>query len=203
MDMEGLLAAMRSRNFLVSLVETRADALALLMEEIGPGSSVSWGGSVTLDQVGIKEALQKRDDVTLLNRDTAVDAADKHRIQTAAFGCDFYLMSTSAITADGLLVNIDGMGNRLAALMYGPRVVYVVAGVNKICSTEEEAMNRVRQVAAPANVQRLGRNTPCAVTGRCHDCLSADCICSHIVVTRRSWVPGRIRVILVKEVSGI
>jgi hypothetical protein len=203
MNKEDLQASMRRRNFEVTWVETRQDALALLLKAISPGSRVAWGGSVTLNEVGIKEALILRDDIVVLNRDAATSAEEKHRIQIETFGSDFYLLGTNAMTADGKLVNIDGMGNRLAALIYGPRVVYVVAGINKICATEQEALARVRQMAAPANVRRLGRDTPCAVSGHCHDCLSDDCVCSHIVITRRSWVPGRIRIILVDEVLGI
>ncbi len=203
MNKDQIIVALQRRGFDAFWAQHKEDALQMLLDGITSGSSVGWGGSVTLNQVGVKEALQQRGDVKLLNRDEAIDAADKHRIQVATFGCDYYLMSTSALTVDGLLVNIDGMGNRLAALMYGPRVVYVVAGVNKICANETEALDRVRNMAAPANVKRLERDTPCAASGRCHDCLVDDCICSHIVITRRAWVPKRIRVILVNETLGI
>jgi hypothetical protein len=203
MDKDQILTSLRGRGFEAVWAERNEEALNIMLAGISAGSCVAWGGSVTLNQLGIKEALHRRGDVTLFNRDIAVDAEDKHRIQVATFGCDYYLMGTNALTVDGLLVNIDGMGNRLAALMYGPRVVYVVVGVNKVCANETEALDRVRNLAAPANVKRLGRKTPCAVSGECHDCLVDDCICSHIVITRRSWVPKRIRVILVNETLGI
>ena len=111
-------------------------------------------------------------------------------------------MSTNAITTDGQLVNIDGTGNRVAALIWGPKQVIVLAGMNKVCPTLEDAYRRVKNIASPPNCIRLNRKTPCAATGICGDCLSPDCICSQTVLTRRSGIPGRIKVILIGEQLG-
>ena len=111
-------------------------------------------------------------------------------------------MSTNAITLDGQLVNTDGTGNRVAALIYGPENVIIIAGMNKVAATLEEAESRVKNIASPPNAIRLDRNTPCALTGSCHDCFSEGCICSHTVITRRSAIKGRIKLILVGEELG-
>jgi hypothetical protein len=115
---------------------------------------------------------------------------------------DFFLMSSNAITIDGELVNIDGRANRVSLLCWGPQNVIVIAGMNKIASDVESAIQRVRDAAAPPNTVRLNKNTPCAQTGRCGNCYSPDCICSQIVITRRSSTPKRIKVILVGEELG-
>lgn len=108
-------------------------------------------------------------------------------------------MSSNAITLGGKLVNIDGNGNRIAALIYGPKNVIVVAGMNKVTTDEESAMKRIRNYASPVNALRLSQNTPCAATGECHDCLSDACICCQVLVTRKSRTKNRIKVILVGE----
>ena len=115
---------------------------------------------------------------------------------------DYFLMSSNAITLDGELVNIDGHSNRVACLCCGPKNVIVIAGMNKVVSNVEEGVDRVHNFAAPPNTVRLNKNTPCAQTGRCADCYSPDCICSQIVITRRSSIPNRIKVILVGEELG-
>ena len=118
------------------------------------------------------------------------------------FNSDFFLMSTNAITLDGELINIDSRGNRVAFLCYGPENVLIVAGMNKLVTDVESGIKRVRDMAAPPNTVRLDKKTPCSVTGRCGNCLSPDCICSQIVVTRFSNIPKRIKVILVGEELG-
>lgn len=111
-------------------------------------------------------------------------------------------MSSNAITLDGELVNIDGNGNRVACLITGPKNVIVIAGMNKIAPDVKSAFDRVRNVAAPPNGVRLGTKTPCAKYGRCHDCYAADSMCCQFVVTRKSRIPGRIKVLLVGEELG-
>ena len=115
---------------------------------------------------------------------------------------DYYLMSTNAITMDGELINIDGNGNRVACLIHGPKHVIMVVGMNKLVSNVEDGYRRVRDIATPANTKRLNKNTPCFHTGRCGDCLSPDCICNQVVITRRSSHAGRIKIFFVAEDLG-
>ena len=140
---------------------------------------------------------------TLIDRDTAKDPAEKQALMHQALNCGTFLMSSNAISKDGQLVNIDGMGNRVAAMCYGPRQVVVIAGMNKVLGTLDDAIARARNIAAPANAQRFGLKTPCGLTGQCGDCTSPDCICSYVVVTRNSMVHERIKVILVGEDLGL
>lgn len=181
---------------------TRADAVQKAMELVAKDSSVTFGGSMTLSESGIMDALHNRDDITFYDRSKAATPEEVQKIYREAFFCDYYFMSTNAITLDGELVNIDGNGNRVAALVFGPANVIIVCGMNKISTDIDEAIARVRNIAAPPNCNRLDRKTPCAITGKCGDCLSPDCICNHTVITRRSGTPGRIKVLFVGEELG-
>ena len=166
------------------------------------GTSASFGGSMTLEETGILDGLRNRKDITLFDRATGKNPEEVKKIMHSALSSDTYYMSTNAITLNGELINIDGNGNRVAALIYGPEQVVIVAGMNKVVPDTEDGIRRVRNSATPPNCIRLHKNTPCAATGVCADCLSPDCICNQIVVTRRSGNPDRIKVILVGEELG-
>ena len=181
---------------------TAAEANEKVLSMIDSGTEVAFGGAMTLNESGILAALRERTDITLLDRDAAKTPEEAGKIYRQAFSADTYLMSTNAITMDGELINIDGRGNRVAALIFGPGQVIVVAGMNKVATDEAAGLARVRNVAAPANCIRLGKTTPCTVTGRCGDCFGDASICSQIVVTRRSSELNRIKVILVGEELG-
>lgn len=181
-----------------SATEARDMALSFVKE----GDSVSFGGSMTLEETGILEALKNRGDIRLIDRANARNPQETKQIFRDALSADCYFMSTNALTEDGELVNIDGNGNRLAAFIYGPDQVIIVTGLNKVVPTVEDAVRRVRHTATPLNCIRLNRNTPCASTGTCADCLAPDCICNQVVITRRSGNPDRIKVILVGEALG-
>lgn len=164
-------------------------------------TSIAWGGSESFKESGMLSALQTGN-YQLIDRSLANTAEEKREIYGRSVMADAYFMSSNAITYDGQLMNIDGSGNRLACLMHGPKEVYVIVGMNKFVKSVEAGIERIRNLASPANVQRLNRKTPCHKTGLCADCLSPDCICSHLVVTRRSMVPGRIKVFMVAENLG-
>lgn len=190
------------RNFECFIVDTKEDVIKFLSQLIEKGATVACGGSMTLFECGVIDFLRSGEYNFLDRYKEGLTAQQMGEIYRQSFFSDYYLMSTNAITLDGKLVNIDGNGNRLAALMFGPENVIVIAGINKISLNEQEAIQRVRNIASPMNAKRLSKNTPCTIDGRCHDCLSDDCICSHIVVTRRHPVKGRIKVIIVKEDLG-
>lgn len=182
--------------------KTPEEAVSLASSLIEKGSSVSWGGTMTISEIGMMDALRAREDLTLLDRSTAQNQEEVEKIYRQVFSADSYIMSTNAITLDGELLNIDGTGNRVAALIYGPKQVIILAGMNKVCKDLEEAMTRVRNIASPPNCIRLNKKTPCAVTGVCGNCLSEDCICNQIVTTRNSRDPERIKVILIEGSWG-
>lgn len=185
-----------------SYCATIEEAVAKAESYLTNGASVSFGGSVTLEETGMLNALRSNKSIQLIDRATATTPEESKKIMHNALSADFYFMSTNAITIDGELVNIDGNGNRLAALIYGPENVIIIAGMNKVAANVEEAISRVHAYAAPPNCQRLDRKTPCAATGVCGNCLSPDCICCHTVVTRFSRFENRIKVILVGEELG-
>lgn len=181
---------------------TKEDAVAVAMSLTAPDTTVCFGGSASLLESGVMDALKARTDITLIDRGNAKTPEEIQQAYRHAFLADSYFMSTNAITIDGHLVNIDGNGNRVAALIYGPNQVIIVAGMNKIVPTVEDAVRRVRNTATPPNCIRLNLDTPCAATGACADCLSEHCICSQIVITRRSRSADRIKVLLVGEELG-
>ena len=179
----------------------KESAKAKVLELIGPNKKVvTYGGSMSLDEVGLKEAVEEAGH-DLLRREKYVTPEEKRECFAKQTLADVFMMSTNAITLDGELVNIDGAGNRVACLSFGPNEVIVVAGMNKVVSNVEEGIARSRNFAAPPNTVRLGCDTPCAKIGQCGNCLN-DTICCQIVVTRASRVPGRIKVVLVGEELG-
>lgn len=180
---------------------TKEDAVSKIMEIMDKGKSVAWGGSMSLNECGIMSAIQNGD-YEIINREEAKTKEEQKEVYGKICGCDYFLMSTNAITLDGKLVNVDGRGNRVSFLCFGPENVIIVAGMNKLVKDEKAAIDRVRNMAAPPNTVRLNKNTPCSVTGECADCLSADCICAQTVITRLSMLPNRIKVILVGEELG-
>lgn len=179
----------------------RASAVEKALSLIPQGSSVAWGGSMTLAETGLMDAV-KNGSYQVIDRDQAKTPDMRKEIYGRICGADFFLTSTNAITLDGQLVNIDGHGSRVAFLCFGPDNVLVLAGMNKVVRDVETGIQRVKTMAAPPNAVRLNKTTPCTATGVCADCLAPDCICSQIVITRRSAVPQRIKVILVGEELG-
>ena len=187
--------AMKKRGFEAYYVSTAEEAREKALELIPENSVVSWGGSMTIDEIGLKQAVIDRG-CKVINRDEAESPEERMELMRKALTCDVFLMSANAISEDGQLVNIDGNGNRVSALCFGPKEVIVAAGMNKVAGNLEEAYARARKFAAPVNAQRFNLATPCGKTGLCADCLSPECICSQMVVTRRAS-GGRIKVILV------
>ena len=197
-----IIKALKKRGMDGVFCETAEEALTEVKKLIHDGSTVSFGGSMTLNEAGIMPWLQQNENITLFDRSKCTNPEEVKQVYHKALSADYYLMSTNAITLDGELVNIDGTGNRVAALIYGPENVIVVAGMNKVAIDIEDAYKRVKNIASPPNCIRLNRKTPCAVTGKCGDCFGTESICSQTVITRRSAVEGRIKVILVGEELG-
>lgn len=180
---------------------TSKEAVEQAMKLMKEDSVVAFGGSQTLIETGMMEALASSAH-TVIDRTIAKTPEEKREIYAKSVMADDYLMSSNAITIDGELVNIDGNGNRVACLITGPNQVIILAGMNKLTRNVQDAVNRVRNFAAPPNGVRLDTRTPCAVKGVCVDCHEKGCMCSHIVITRHSKIPGRIKVILIGEMLG-
>jgi Uncharacterised ACR, YkgG family COG1556. len=194
--------ALQERNFEAYYCKTAAEARDTAISLIPEGSSVSWGGSLTIREIGLLDEVKARN-YTVIDRDTAKSPQERHELMRQALLCDTYLTSVNAISENGEFVNIDGLGNRVAAITFGPKSVVVVAGMNKVCPTPDDAYIRAKNYASPLNVVRLGLTTPCNITGSCANCKADDCACSYIVTTRMCKIPGRIKIILVGAPLGL
>ena len=197
---EKVVRNLKKHFFDAYYVDTAAEARALALSLIPQGGSVSWGGSVTAEQIGLTQALREGD-YNALDRDM-FSGEERMEAMRKALLCDNYVMGANAISEDGQLVNIDRVGNRVAAMCYGPKNVIVVAGINKVAPTVEDAVKRARHTAAPINMQRFEGTTGCSASGACSNCFTPDCLCSYIVTTRISRPAGKIKVILVGEELG-
>ena len=189
------------RNIEACYCPTAREAVEKVLEMIPAGSSVTWGGSMSIRDIGIPAALADAGKYEVYDRDKAPDRAAATEIYLKAFSCDYYLSSANAITEDGVIVNIDGTGNRVAAITFGPRNVIFVIGMNKLTQNVDAALARARSLAAPVNTARFDIQTPCKLDGVCHNCLSDDCICNYIHYLRHS-PKGKHKVILVGESIG-
>ena len=193
-----VIEGLASRNMTGYYAADKEAALQLALSLIPEGSTVTMGGGMSVHEIGLPDAL-KKGNYNFIDRD---EMKDKRAAMLAAYDADFFLMSTNAMTEDGILVNIDGNSNRVSALAQGPRKVIIIAGMNKVCDDVDGAMKRARNVAAPINAQRFGLDTPCSKTGACMNCKSPDTICCQFLITRYSKHAGRIHVILVNDYLG-
>ena len=189
-------------NMMAFYVESKDQVVDKVAELIKEGETVAVGGSVTLEETGVLEYLRSGRYNFLDRYADGLSRDQVEEIFRKSFFADTYLTSTNAITEDGELYNVDGNGNRVAAMIYGPKSVIVIAGINKIVKNTDEAIERVRRIAAPANTVRLNKNTPCTKTGYCVDCRTDDRICCSYTVFRLQRVKDRIKVILVGESLG-
>lgn len=192
---------LESRNMEAYFVKTKEEALKKALELIPEGSSISWGGTVSAKEIGLLDAVHEGN-YEVYDREEAQTPELKNEIAHKALDCDFFIGSTNALAENGVMVNIDGNANRVAAFAFGPKNVLLIVGMNKVVKSEEDAMSRARNEAAPINAQRFGLDTPCSKNGMCYDCKSPDCICCQILITRYSRVAKRIKVILVDENLG-
>ena len=177
------------------------EAVKKVSELIADGSTVTWGGTMTVRDMGIPEHLKSRGTLEIIDRDLAETLEERKAMYLRAFSADVYLSSANAISEDGVIVNIDGAGNRVAAITWGPKKVIFVIGLNKVTQTVEAALSRARGTASPINSARFDIKTPCKADGVCHNCNSPECICNYVHFLRNS-PKGRHTVILVGENLG-
>lgn len=191
---------LESRNMEAYFVKTKEEALKKALELIPEGSSISWGGTASAKEIGLLDAVHEGN-YEVYDREEAQTPELKNEIAHKALDCDFFIGSTNALAENGVMVNIDGNANRVAAISYGPENVLMIVGMNKIVRSAEDAYARAKYVVAPINGQRF-EGLPCAKTGVCSNCKSPKSICCQTLITRFSHVPNRIKVILVNEELG-
>ncbi len=196
-----LIEKCKNRNFDAYYCETNAKALELSLSLIPKDASVTHGGSESIKEIGLLDAV-KNGKFDYIDRSLAKTDQEKRNLNAKSILSHTFLMGTNAITRSGELVNIDGLSNRVSLLCYGPEQVIVIVGVNKIVENIEAGIYRAQNVSAPINAIRLNRKTPCYETGHCGDCHVEGCMCSNIVITRHSGLPGRIKIILVGQPLG-
>ena len=196
-----LVKNLKSRHFEAYYCPDSASALAKALELIPEGASVGWGGALSAQQIGLIDAV-KSGSFAAIDRDAATTPEERTQALKRCLTADVFLCGANALSLDGQMVNIDGTGNRVAAIAYGPDMILVIAGMNKVCDTLDDAVTRARTVAAPMNKQRFPFKTPCEVTGACADCKSEESICNQILITRNCRPAGRIKFILVGEELG-
>lgn len=197
-----LLKNLKAHHFDAWYCANRREALEKALELIPEGASVGWGGAMSAVQIGLMDRLREGN-YQEIDRDKTTGPEERRDAMKRCLLADVFITGSNAISLDGQLVNIDGVGNRVAAIVYGPENVIVIAGMNKVVDTLEDAVRRARTIAAPMNKQRFASETPCMLTGTCADCKSPGCICNQILITRNCNPAGRIKVILVGEELGL
>ncbi|MEE1187310.1 MAG: lactate utilization protein [Acutalibacteraceae bacterium] len=199
MNINKTINSLIKNNINAKYITSRKMLFDTIDEFLFDNCTVGYGGSETLNQLKIKEWLREKNNIKLFDRDISGKRIED---MNNALTSDIFLMSSNAITENGELYNVDGNGNRVAALIYGPKKVIVICGENKIVENLEKAEDRVRTIAAPLNAKRLNKKTPCTITGKCEDCKSPDRICSNVVVSRQQIIKDRINVLILNENLG-
>ena len=196
-----IIDGLASRNMTGYYAQNKEEALRIALSLIPEGSTIARGGSMSVNEIGLTEALENGN-YKFTNREKISDPDAKRQAEIDTYDSDIYLCSANAITTDGVIVNIDGNANRVSAFAYGPRKVIAIVGMNKVAADVDAAMKRARNEAAPINAQRFGLSTPCTKTGMCMNCRIPDTICCQFLITRYSKHNDRIHVILVDDNLG-
>lgn len=197
------IEALNNNNMRAQFVKSKDEARKLVMSMIKKEDVIGAGGSMTLDQCKIRAELRMKDYNFLDWFLPEISMEEKKKILDKSLTCDTYLTSTNALTMDGKLYNVDGRGNRVAAMVFGPKKVIVVTGKNKIVKNMQEAKERMETIAAPLNAKKLNKNTGCSKTGYCVDCKSEERICRHYLITDRQAKDNRFHIIIVDDNLGL
>lgn len=191
------------RNFVAIICQNLTAAKNQALELIDQDKSVGFGGSITVEQSGIIDELYQRNQ-KMIDREKTSSAEERHQVMKQALTADYFLTSINGVTEDGELVNIDSVGNRVAALTFGPDKVLAFVSMRKVYGNLATTLEMVRKNTAPLNAHRLGlEKTPCIKKGNCGDCLQSECICNTIAITRRSMSKERIIVFLIIDEVGL
>ena len=196
------LTALKANGFKVIYADNSKEALDKVMSLIPKEAKVGIGGSVTVRDIGLVEAIEKQNNPIFMDWGKPLELKEKLKVRKEALTIDVYLTSSNAITLQGQLVNIDGTGNRVSAMIFGPKKVIIIAGANKLVGTLDEALARIKNIACPLNGKRLNLNTPCALTGKCTDCNSPDRMCKVTVILEKKPNLSDITIVLVGENLG-
>ena len=197
-----VVEALKKNGFSAVYFQRGGEATEFIMDNVHKGDRVGFGGSMTVKKLGIQEKVMSKGGFVLDHGDSTLSPEDKMETMRGELLSDVFLCSSNAVTLEGELVNIDGAGNRVAAMSFGPKKVIIVVGVNKICKNEASAFERIEQIAAPKNCKRLNMPNPCTKTGVCNDCKTDTRICRIYSVIKRKPMRTDITVVVIGENFG-
>ena len=200
--METVMKNLKMNRISSILLESPSALPAYLDAKIPDGAIVGVGDSMTLEELAVYDYLRRRQIRFLDKYRENLSKEEKRSLYLANFGADFFLSGVNAISATGKIYNLDGNGSRVAPMIYGPKKVILLCGTNKITETDEEAIDRIRRIAAPLDAKRLGKKTPCRVTGVCQDCKSPEKICNYWTIIQGQFDENRIQVVFIPEELG-
>ncbi|MCG8334626.1 MAG: lactate utilization protein [Proteobacteria bacterium] len=194
-------------NFEVHLADNKTEAKDIVLNTIVPAAnpkSISFGGSVTVTDSGLYDALKNNDAFEILDTyDKKISREEMVERRRQALLVDLFITGTNAVTDNGKLVNLDMIGNRVGALTFGPKHVVILAGRNKLVAEVDDALMRIKNYAAPANTMRLKKKNPCLKSGYCEECQSKERICNTWTIHDKSFPKGRIKIVLINEDLGL
>lgn len=194
--------ALTKNNFTATYAKTREEAVQQITALIPADATVGVGGSWTIQEIGLDTALESRGNTMFNHNKPGLSPAEANELRHKELSCDVFLTGTNAITLNGEVVNVDGVGNRVAAMIFGPKKVIIVVGVNKITRDIVEAQNRIELYAAPINNKRLNKTNPCVKTGECMDCNSPGRICNVTTIMHKRPVLTDMHIVIIGEELG-
>ncbi len=200
---EEVITNLKKNFFEAIFIKNKVEARDYILNQIYPGMKIAFGGSMTVRSMEIQSYSKDRGAIVLDHGIAGYSQSQKIEIMRKQLTSDIFISSTNAITKHGHLVNVDGNGNRVASMIFGPKKVIIVAGLNKIVHSEEEAFKRIEFVAAPLNMKRLSRRTPCAEDGICHDCTCIERGCRAYTILKKRPALTPTEIIIVGEMLGM
>lgn len=199
---EKVVAALERNNFTAYYAACKGVAIAHILEQIDTDATIGIGGSMTTVALGLDSRLKEQGHTIYNHNIAGLSKEESLAVRHKELLADIFITSTNAVTLDGQLVNTDGAGNRVAAMIFGPKKVIVIAGINKIVADVSAAKRRIEQIAAPVNAKRLHKNTPCTVSGSCADCSSPERICAVTTILHKKPIATAIHVVIIGEELG-
>ncbi len=200
--LEEIIQTLRDNGFISYLFNNRDEFYIKFFQDITDAKTIGIGGSVTIRELKLIERIEEMRKEVVHHWIPGLTEEEDEPIRRKEMACDLFLTSTNALTESGQLINIDGIGNRVAAMIFGPKKVYIVTGVNKIVKDLEAGISRIKNIAAPLNARRVKADVPCAVTGRCEECNSPRRICRVITIHERPPLRTEMRIYLINETLG-
>lgn len=194
--------ALNENNIEVEYFETGQAARDTVLREIPSGATIGLGGSTTMAEIGLRDAIRDGDYKLFDQYEPGISKEENIERRRAGLTAEYYLTGTNAVTEKGELVNIDGLGNRVAAIIFGPKKVFIVVSTSKIVKDIHDGLERIRKIAAPANARRFGRDLPCVRGESCEDCPPDQTLCNYITVVKRQPAKGRMKLFLIEGQLG-